>query len=187
MKQRMEKIEIPISKTKISFLLMGSLAFVVLGVLFTLTPDSFTTTFHRNPQIIRIAGILASFFFGAAGIHGLRKLFGKSVGLTVDDDGITDNSNASSVGRIDWCDIVDITTAQVMSTRFLLIFVINPDKYLERANGFKRKLMKENMRIYGTPLSITSNTLIYDFSDLERLIKGKLLEKKEKMPISNNT
>jgi len=178
----MDKIEIPISKTKISFLLIGALIFVILGVLFLLTPDKFTTTIFRNPQIIRIVGIVAVLFFGAAGIYGLRKLFDKSVGLTIDDYGITDNSNASSVGLIDWADIFEIKTEQVMSTRFLLIFVDNPDKYLERVNGFKRKLMKANMKMYGTPLSITSNTLRYDFSDLERLIKDKLIEKKEKMP-----
>jgi len=178
----MNKIEIPISKTKISFLLIGALIFVILGVLFSLTPDKFTTTIFRNPQIIRIVGIVAVLFFGTAGVYGLRKLFDKSVGLTIDDYGITDNSNASSVGLIDWSDILDIKTEQVMSTRFLLIFVDNPDKYLERVNGFKRKLMKANMKMYGTPLSITSNTLRYDFSELERLIKEKLIEKKEKMP-----
>lgn len=178
----MDRIEIPISKTKISFLLIGALIFVILGVLFSLTPDKFATTIFRNPQIIRIVGIVAVLFFGAAGIYGLRKLFDKSVGLIIDNFGITDNSNASSVGLIDWSDILDIKTEQVMSTRFLLIFVDNPDKYLERVNGFKRKLMKANMKMYGTPLSITSNTLRYDFSDLERLIKEKLIEKKEKMP-----
>ena len=178
----MDRIEIPISKTKISFLLIGALIFVILGVLFSLTPDKFATTIFRNPQIIRIVGIVAVLFFGAAGIYGLRKLFDKSVGLIIDNFGITDNSNASSVGLIDWSDILDIKTEQVKSTRFLLIFVDNPDKYLERVNGFKRKLMKANMKMYGTPLSITSNTLRYDFSDLERLIKEKLIEKKEKMP-----
>jgi hypothetical protein len=178
----MDKLEIQISKTKISFLLIGALIFVILGVLFSLTPDKFTTTIFRNPQIIRIVGIVAVLFFGAAGIYGLRKIFDKSVGLTIDDYGITDNSNASSVGLIDWSDILDIKTEQVMSTRFLLIFVDNPDKYLERVNGFKRKLMQGNMKMYGTPLSITSNTLRYDFDDLQRLIKDKLIEQKEKMP-----
>jgi hypothetical protein len=178
----MDKLEIPISKTKISFLLIGVLIFVILGVLFSFTPDKFTTTFFRNPQIIRIVGIVAVTFFGATGVYGLRKLFDKSVGLTIDDFGITDNSNASSVGLIDWSDIIDIKTEQVMSTRFLLIFINNPDKYLERVNGFKRKLMKANMKKYGTPLSITCNTLRCVYGDLESMIIKKLIEKKGGMP-----
>jgi hypothetical protein len=173
----MNKIEIPISRTKISVLLIGAIIFVIIGVPFILTPDKFLSSIFRNPQTIRIAGIVAVIFFGAASVYGLRKLFDKTAGLTIDENGIIDNSNASSVGLIEWNDIVEIRTEQVMSTRFLLIFISNPDKYMERVNGFKRKLMKGNMKMYGTPLSITSNTLRYNFDDLARMVKNRLIEK----------
>lgn len=178
----MNKIEIPLSKTKILLLLIGAIAFVILGTLFLIIPDTFISPIFRNPQAIRIAGIVAVLFFGAVGLYGFRKLFDKTIGLTIDENGITDNTNATSVGLIDWNDIVEIRTEQVMSTKFLMIFTSNPDKYMERVNGFKRKLMQGNMKMYGTPLSITSNTLRYDFDDLQRLIKDKLIEQKEKMP-----
>ena len=178
----MNRIEIPLSKTKISLLLAGALAFVILGVLFIVTPDTFVTNIFRNPQTIRIVGIAAVIFFGAAGAYGLRKLFDKTIGLIIDENGITDNTNASSVGLINWTDITEIRTEEVMSTKFLLIFIDNPDKYLVKVNGFKRKLLKGNMKIYGTPLSITSNTLKYDFNDLEKLIINRFNEEKERMP-----
>lgn len=177
----MNKIEIPISKTKISLLLVGALIFVMLGVLFILTPDKFASTLFRNPQTIRVVGVLAVLFFGAAGMYGLRKLFDKSIGLIIDENGITDNSNAASVGLIEWRDIVEIKTEQVMSTRFLLIFVTNPNKYLDRTTGFKQKLMRGNMKMYGTPLSITSNTLKYNFVNLEKLLKNSWMESQVKM------
>jgi hypothetical protein len=69
-----------------------------------------------------------------------------------------------------------------MSTKFLLIFISNPDKYLDRVSGFKRKLMKGNMKIYGTPLSITSITLKCSFNELEKLIFGRLKDQQEGMP-----
>lgn len=178
----MNKIEIPLSKTKILLLLIGAIAFVILGTLFLITPDTFISPIFRNPQAIRIAGIVAVLFFGAVGLYGFRKFFDKTIGLTIDENGITDNTNATSVGLIDWNDIVEIRTEQVMSTKFLMIFTSNPDKYMERVNGFKRKLMQGNIKMYGTPLSITSNTLRYDFDDLQRLIKDKLIEQKERMP-----
>jgi hypothetical protein len=174
----MEKIEIPISKIKISILLAGTILFVIFGVLFILTPDTFVTILFRNPQTIRLTGIASVLFFGAVGIYGFKKLFDKSMGLIIDDNGITDNTNASSVGLIDWSDITEIKIEQVMSTKFLLIYTINPDKYLDRAKGFKLKLLKLNMNKYGTPLSIISNTLRFNFDDLERLIKNKHKDKK---------
>ena len=35
----------------------------------------------------------------------------------------------------------------------------------------KAKLMRSNMKMLGTPLSITSNNLKYDFRELEKLIQ----------------
>ena len=178
----MNKIEIPLSKKKISLLLIGGIVFVISGILFLITPDTFISPIFRNHQIIRIVGIVAILFFGSIGLTLSRKLFDKTIGLTIDENGITDNTNASSVGLIDWRDIIEIKTKQVMSTKFLLIFTNNPDKYLDRVNGFKRKLLIGNMKMSGTPISITSNTLKYNFEELDRLIKNRFLEQKEKMP-----
>ena len=174
----MDKIEIPISKTKISILLVGAILFVIFGVLFIITPDTFVTIRYRNPQTIRLTGIASVLFFGGASIYGFIKLFDKSMGLVIDDNGITDNTNASSVGLINWSDIIEVKTEQVMSTKFLLIYTINPDKYLDRGKGFKQILLKLNMKKYGTPISIISNTLRFNFDDFERLIKNKLKDKK---------
>lgn len=181
-RQSMNRIEIPISKTKIFILLVGAIMFVLLGILFIITPDTFISTIFQNPQTIRVAGVAGVLFFGTALMYGLRKLFDKKSGLIIDESGITDNTNASSVGLINWSDITDIKTEKVMSTKFLLIYTSNPDKYLESVGGLKRKLMEGNMKMYGTPLSITSNTLKYNFDKLEKLILERRQEQTERMP-----
>jgi len=58
----------------------------------------------------------------------------------------------------------------------------DPNGILEKVKGMKRKLLAGNMKMYGTPLSITSNTLKYNFNDLEKLLKDRLNEQREKMP-----
>ncbi len=66
-----------------------------------------------------------------------------------------------------------------MSTKFLLICVENPEKYIGKTkNGMKAKLMRTNMKMYETPLSITSNTLKYNFIKLETLIQTAFKEYK---------
>ncbi|MBF4494630.1 hypothetical protein IR010_18975 [Flavobacterium sp. MR2016-29] len=178
----MNKIEIPLSKTKIFFLLLGALVFVMLGTLFVINPEKFISPIMRSTEFIRISGIASILLFGLAGIYGIIKLFDNRIGLTVDENGITDNTNASSVGLINWIDITEIKTEQIMSTKFLLIFTNNTEKYLDRVGSIRRKLMLANEKMYGTPLSITSNTLKYDFDDLERLLKNCLNEQLEKKP-----
>ena len=64
-------------------------------------------------------------------------------------------------------------------TKFLLIFTNNADKYIDRVGYIQRKLLLANKKMYGTPLSITSNTLKYDFDDLEKLLKNSLNEQLE--------
>ncbi|HEX7414013.1 MAG TPA: STM3941 family protein [Bacteroidia bacterium] len=170
----MNKVEIPLSKTKLLLGIGGSILFVVLGLyLYTTIADQQT---RFNPTFVKGVGIAGILFFGAIGIYGIKKMFDKTIGLTIDENGIFDNTNASSVGLIKWTDITEIKTEQVASTKFLLIYTKNPDIYLDKVKGFKRKLMEGNNRMYGTPLSITSNTLKYNFKDLEKLINDKLNE-----------
>ena len=176
----MNKIEIPLSKSKLIFGIGGSILFVVLGYyLFTTIADEQT---RFNTAFVKGVGIAGILFFGATGVYGFKKMFDNSVGLTIDENGIIDNTNATSIGLIKWSDITEIRTEQVMSTKFLLIFTNNPNGILEKVSGMKRKLMAGNMKMYGTPLSITSTTLKYNFDDLENLLKGRLKEQRERMP-----
>ena len=176
----MNKIEIPLSKTKLLFGIGGSILFVIIGFfLFTAIAEQQT---RYSPTLVKGVGIAGIVFFGATGIYGIKKSFDKTIGLTIDEHGIFDNTNASSVGLIMWNDITEIKTEQVASTKFLLIYTENPEKYLDKVKGVKRKLMEGNNRMYGTPLSITSNTLKYNFSDLEKLINDKFNEHQERKP-----
>lgn len=179
-----EKIEIPLSKNKLFLGIGGSMLFVALGIWLFLNAENFqehSFRLIRNPIVAKGVGILAVLFFGATGIFGFRKFFDKKVGLLIDSKGITDNSNASSIGLIEWNDITKIITKQVMSTKFLLINVSDPEKYIGKAKSeMKAKLMRSNMKIYGTPLSISSNALKYDFGELEKLVQTEFERNKNK-------
>lgn len=171
------RIEIPLSKKKIALLALGSIAFVIGGTWIATNPESFIPSIFEitDPELIRIIGIAGIIFFALTGIYGVYKLFDKKVGLIIDSNGIIDNSNASSIGLIEWRDISEIRTKQVVSTKFILIDVINPEKYLAKAkNRLQANLMKANMNVYKTPLSITSNTLKYNFEELEKLVQIEL-------------
>lgn len=180
----MNRIEIPLSKNKILLLLFGAFGFVVLGGLFVANPDKYISPRMPSPNFMRAVGLVSVLFFGALFFYGMKKMFENAVGLTVDEMGITDNSNASSIGLIQWGDITDIRTEQIASTKFLLIYTSNPEEYIEKAKGFKRKLMQGNNKMYATPLAITSNTLKCNFNELEQLLRERLMQYREKMPTS---
>lgn len=165
-----QPIIIPLSKGKLFFGISSSIFFVIMGISILADVDSTS----ENPMLLRIAGTACVLFFGALGIYGTKKIFDKKPGVMIDEQGITDYSNATSIGLIKWSDITAIRTHKIMATKFLMIDIRNPEAYLEKSNSsMQRKLMQANMKTYGTPISITSNTLNYDFEKLEKLVQEK--------------
>jgi hypothetical protein len=133
-----------------------------------------SSAMDRNPFMLKLVGIVSIVFFGAVGLFVIRKFFDKKAGLIIDQNGLTDQSSGVSVGLIPWSDIVEIETAQVMSTRFLLINVRDAEQYLAKASGIKRRMLAANMKMYGTPLSISSNSLKCNFTELETWVRSGL-------------
>jgi len=176
-----KRIEIPLSKRKLILLFIGSAVFITLGLLGAINPEEWVSSLFRNPMVIRISGISGVCFFGVAMAFIGRKLFDNRPGLVIDAVGITDNSNATSMGLIEWVDITKVEKKQIMSTKFLILHTSNPEKYLQRVkNRISKRAAKMNGKIYGSPISITSNSLKMDFEDLEALIIHEFNKKKTK-------
>lgn len=163
------RTEIPLSKTKLLFSLAGSLLFVFLGyMIITDIPPKL------NPDVTKALGIIVMAFFGITFIVALIKFLDKKPGLVLDDNGIIDNSSGVSAGLIEWKDITRIDVKQIISTKFLIIHTTNPDVYIKRVGKTKSWIMKRNMGLYGSPISIPSTTLRYDFEKLKNLILVEL-------------
>lgn len=164
----MTRIEIPLSKTKLLISVGSASLFVVLGFYIILKGAHSQEDF--NPLLVQGMGFVSVVFFGAIAIFGSKKIFDRTPGLIVDDKGVTDNSSGVCVGLIGWKDIAGISKYEVMSTKFLLIHVYNPEKYLVKANKTKARIMKANMKMAGTPLTISSTALQCDFTELTKSV-----------------
>jgi hypothetical protein len=160
---------------KLLFLILGAVVFVGIGLLFMLVPEQFGNDRWGSPTIPIVLGVVAVAFFGICLVFMIQKFFDTRMGLTIDDKGITDHTNATSVGLIHWEDITGVKTLQVASTKMLLIQTNQPQKYMERAkNGISKHAMKANHKMYGTPISIVANSLQISFNALEKLISEQL-------------
>lgn len=97
-----------------------------------------------------------------------------SKGVILDENGIYDNSGGLSVGLIDWTDVQDIREIEVSSQKIMMIDVSQPEKYIQRAGSKLAKMtMGINSRSYGSPISISANSLRISNDDLKlTLIKA---------------
>lgn len=164
-------MEIQLSKKKISLLIVGALVFVLLGAVAAIYPNRLVSVIFRSLELIRIVGIFSLVFFGVCLLFLIKHFINNKPGLIINEEGITDNTNATSVGLIKWNDITGIEKVQVLSSKILIILIDNPDDYIIRARNFiSKKAMEANHKKYGSPISIISNSLKIDFEEMEELI-----------------
>ena len=173
------QIEIPLSKGKTILMLAGATAFVLIGIWFLVKPPEIENAVFGQPIFLRCTGAIAFLFFGWIALVLVKKISGSPIGLIINDEGILDNSGGVPAGQIPWKDIREITLLKVANQRFIMIVVNNPEDYIKLQNNFiRRKTMEINYKSYGSPISISSNTLKYDLDELFHLLQEKLNEQK---------
>lgn len=175
------KIVIKVSKKKVLLSLMGAILFVVLGLYFTFSPEQFMKDTQESTLVIRGIGLASTLFFGICAIFIIKKLLTTQQGLIIDENGIIDYSNATSIGLIEWNDITGFKIIEIASTKILIVKTSQPEKYIKKAtNGISKRAMKANHKMYGSPLSIISNSLKINFIELEKLLSSELEKRKIK-------
>lgn len=171
----MNNIEIAFNKWKLLLTLVGSALFVWLGInLVFIWSEEPNTSF---PLVKKIVGGMSILFFGAVGLFGIYKLILNKSALIINDEGILDNSSSTSFGLIKWETITGFKIEEMMSQKFLVIHVTNPEELIERAKGMRKKVMKNNYSMYRTPITIPSSVINYKLVNLKELLEKKLDEK----------
>lgn len=148
-----------------------SLIFVALGLWLVIArPDSGNPVLG-NPVLIVVIGLASILFFGMGVIVLLRKLNDKKPGLIISNEGVIDNASGVAAGIIPWSDIEEIKAVQVMSQKFLMLIVKDPQQYIRRQTStIKRKGMELNYKNYGSPISLSAGSLQIGFNDLQALL-----------------
>ncbi len=178
-------VEIPLSKTKIILMILGSILFVA-GSYFSMKVYADIQTKY-DPMFFKGVAIFCMVIFTYAGIAALIKLFDSKLGLTINREGLIDNTTGASVGLIKWADITEIKTGEIKSNKFLVIKVKDPEGYIAKGKSFfKRRLLQMNYIQYGGPIHIGSGTLKCKFSELEKLIREAFEESRSMSKNANS-
>jgi hypothetical protein len=168
----MERIVIYTSRKKSIFLLLGSIAFVALGIWFLFDADLIASR-RGNPLIIRVVGVASILFFALGAFVGLKQLVKTEIALIIDAVGIRLNPKKSRAELIEWKDIQGFKEVKIMSTRILIINVTDSIDWLNKeSNSIKRKMMQFNIDNYGSPFSIAVSGLDIGFDELNKKLKS---------------
>ena len=169
------KIEIPLSKTKAALPIIFLLVLGVLGVFAFLSPELFVSKVskYNSPDSIRAIGIADAGISLVLAIVFIRNFFTKKMGLIIDKDGITDISNATYPGLIDWNDITGIKKVKNGPIKSIVLLTDKPEKYINKAKKMSRPAMGKAYRFHGSPILLVSSRLKIKYDDLVDLITNE--------------
>ena len=167
---------IPLSRGKQAFVGLACLGFVAVCI-WLLTLDPAWIAEHQrfnSPALVYGVGALGIALFGALSLINLRKYFDRRPGVVLSEAGLLDNSTSVSVGFVPWSDITGVDTYRTFNQRTLVVRVSDPQKYLGGGNALARYLRKSNLRLCGSPVTITSTVLKIGYDDLMAEIQDYL-------------
>ena len=128
--------------------------------------------------VSKFIGFVFMMLFISATVNCIKRLKNRKSGLIINKNGIIDNSG-DSIGIIKWEYINEIKELTLAGKqKFIIIFVSNPDEYVNNAGRFKRRLMKMNCEIYGSPLSMHADWFDCSHEELKNIIETKFREYK---------
>jgi hypothetical protein len=167
----MERIEIYTSKKKSTFMLVGSILFVALGVWILSKPDNYNAWIAGNLIIAYGIGLVTVIFFGFGIIIGIKRIIKSEIAIIIDSKGLNVDPKNSLTKFIEWKDILGFKEIKIQSQRIIIIKVSNPNHWIEKETRvIRKKIMQFNLKSYDSPFNIAAAGLDIGYKELN----GKL-------------
>jgi hypothetical protein len=162
----MDRIEVPLNRTKLLGQCLGALAFVALGVFLIRVPT-------RHGLWAQIMGAVAVAFFGAVGAAVLVRLLRPGPAIVISDEGILDDASGVSLGLIRWDQVGAIDEYRVKDQAFLSITVKDAEALIAQQPFWKRRIIRANLGTGLAAVNIPQTSLGTDLKDLRREIEQR--------------
>ncbi|CAA6829184.1 MAG: Unknown protein [uncultured Aureispira sp.] len=177
----MESIGIQLDKRTLSLIALLLLVFSIIGACFFLYPEFFISTKYGDTGLIRMIGLVTVVLSVPGLLILCKKISSPQLGLLIHAEGIVDNGTGSSIGLVEWKDIVSVRMIGEPTSKMLLIIVRVPEKYINQVNSrLARFFLRLNHRIYGSPIVIPTLTLKITADDLETVVMEAWKKKKRR-------
>lgn len=159
------------SKRKIGIIIIF-LLFSLLGLFFIFQSNILITIWIiKNKLFIQFLGLI-TFLLSTIFLALFVNMYSRKTALILDSEGIIDTSSPiRNTRRIRWQNIVDIQKLELIGSTFILVFVDNPQQYINEENKLSKWINKNNYKFYRTPISISVVSLNTYVDTLEKQLK----------------
>ena len=121
-----------------------------------------------------IVSSIISLFMVMSIFANLVKYLNKKPGLIVDKEGIIDNISTGKFALIKWKDIKSIEYIKYVNTHYYIIFVHNPQEYIDQTSGMINKMVTRLYEDKGSPIAINPRLLDFNKEELLELWQNEI-------------
>lgn len=175
----MTPIEIQLNKTRMKIAIISSAILSLYGIYLIAFVAYSQQVMHPLLMIGITAAVMSIFVFSV--IFNVKRMM-IPVGFIITDKGIIDNTASTELGLIRWDEMTTVKVESfAINSKVLLVYVRDPRAVLDRVKGKKgARYVRNNMKVQGTMVAVTSKMLNYNFDDLVKLVKDRFKEEEAK-------
>lgn len=174
----MTRIEIPLNKTRMKIAVVLSAILILYGIYLMAFVAYSQQVMHPLLMIGITAAVMSIFVFSI--FYNLKKIM-IPIGFVITDEGIIDNTASTELGLIRWDEMTTVKVESfAINSKVLLVYVRDPRAVLDRVKGKKGRYVRNNMKVQGTMVAVTSKTLVYNFDELVKIVKDRFKEEEAK-------
>jgi hypothetical protein len=154
------------SRIKMLLVLVGSIAFVVVGI------------WIGTSRVVRplpawqvvIAAYVGVPFFAACGLYAIYRLLVHRPAVEIDSTGITDTASAIGVGKLTWDEVDHVVLYKYSGQSMLGIVPRDLEVFLKRQGPLRRSLTKLTLNLGCAPVNVPQVALRMKLADLAHLL-----------------
>lgn len=165
-------MEIPFRKSKnVTLYLAGFLLILAAMFLLFMPPLVAHTVFGSS----LFFGIIAILFLASAFKLiqiAWRRTNSRSPGMLVNAKGIEDFTSKINEGFLSWSEVADFEVKEVVSSKFIVVYLHNPEQYLSsQKKGWRKNQLLDRYKNYGSPYCVATTSLQTNTKALYELLK----------------
>ena len=128
-----------------------------------------------NPPLVRAIGIMGAVLMAMLGFLLIKQLRNKKPGLVLNAEGFIDNTSGAAAGLVAWEDIVGLGEIKIGFSRFIVVILRDPAKYIARpAKRATRHIFEDFLNRYGSPVLLSTSTLQCTPDELKTLLSARI-------------
>jgi hypothetical protein len=125
-----------------------------------------------DPSHLKTIAVVGGCLFTLLAIYNVFEILDDTPELVIDSAGIIDNMGSAPKGRIPWQDVTGVRSFVFGRLRFVVIDVVDHQKYIERSGRFMRGASEMATELAGSPIAFSGDSIGLASEELLRILNG---------------